>query len=191
MGSRCSKSKKDKASESNRSQTSDCIDTGKAALEDSVGGESISSEKSNDKKAPVVKQMLANALMYKEKRQIGQAQELLQKTTEEFPDCALAYSKLGELYLQQKNHDKAFQLCQTAKELAPDDAEVLHSMGHVLMNMGQYQEALAELVKSVEINPKYAKAHNTLGNIYRKLGDSAKAVRHYIAAIDNTHKRKA
>jgi len=150
----------------------------------------MSSDKSQEMKAPAIKQMLATAVLYKEKRQIGQAQELLLKATEEFPDCALAHSKLGELYIQQKKLDLALQHCQTAKELAPEDAEVLHALGHVMMNMGNYQDALGELTKAVEINPKYAKAHNSLGNVYRKLGDSAKAVRHYITAIENTHKRQ-
>jgi Tfp pilus assembly protein PilF len=191
MGTYCSKPIKHKSSNSNRSQSSDNVDTGRAALEDSVGGNSISSVKSNDMKAPAVKQLIATAAHYKEKRQLGQAQELLEKATEEFPECALAHSKLGDLYLQQSRHDLALQHCHTAKELAPDDADVLHSLGHVLLNTGAYKESLAELARAVELNPRYAKAHNTLGNVYRKLGESAKAVKHYIAAIEHTPKRKA
>ncbi|OGX35709.1 MAG: hypothetical protein A3C36_03140 [Omnitrophica WOR_2 bacterium RIFCSPHIGHO2_02_FULL_52_10] len=107
---------------------------------------------------------------------VAGAIELLNKALELSPYFSKTYNKLGQIYLQQGEHDKAIELLKTAVKLNPDDPEIYHNFGYVYMQSGFPDKGEEMYLKAIEIAPNYAPVYHDLAVIYTQSGDYAKAI---------------
>lgn len=104
-----------------------------------------------------------------EGRKFEKAETLYIKAAAEDPDNAKIYSRLGAIYLEQKNYyDAKDAFCQACK-LEPDLASRHINFGLALMGLKDYFKATESFQKAINIDPKNKK--------YQKLLD--KAQKHY------------
>ncbi len=95
------------------------------------------------------------------------------------PDCWMAYSNLGALWVQRHDTDAAVSILRKALALR-SDAETQNNLGTALADQGNTTEALVHLEQSVALKPDYAEPYNGIGTIRQEQGD----LRGAIAAIE-------
>lgn len=107
------------------------------------------------------------------------------------PNYALAYSGLGETYLDQyriahepKHISKAREACQHALKLNTDLAAGHDCLGNVLVLAGKYENASSEFSRALVAEPTYDNAYRGLASAYEQMGRLQDAEQTYQRAIE-------
>ncbi|HYE16573.1 MAG TPA: tetratricopeptide repeat protein [Pyrinomonadaceae bacterium] len=101
----------------------------------------------------------------------SKAIEHLKATVQLHPDFPLALSKLGVLYLVEKQPEKAADSLRSALKLMPDDYVTLLSYGRALFDRAQFAEAEEQFRKAARKNNASPSAHFYIGLIMLKRRD--------------------
>ncbi len=99
---------------------------------------------------------------------------------------AEAYSKLGRVYLAQKEYKNAITALEAAAAYIKDDDGILVDLAIAYFNSEQFDKALVPLNKARARNPQNAGAHHMTGKSYFMLGELRKAAEELQAALKLT-----
>ena len=102
-------------------------------------------------------------------RKYDMAELLLQEELKRNPENGLAYSYLGDIFLQKKQYDAALALYQKAVELKKDTSEDYFRMGQIYYYKQLPDLAIQNFKKAVEQNPKLTFAHYQIGLVHLML----------------------
>lgn len=97
---------------------------------------------------------------------------------------ALAYYKIGRLYLKKDLYDEAIMNFEQAVKLNPDFYEVYNDLGIAYGKKGLIDKAINEFQVSLKINPDYAVAHYNMGITFEGIGFYKKALSEYQIALE-------
>jgi len=101
----------------------------------------------------------------------AQAQELLERVLDEFPDDVSALNDLGYLWADRGEHlERALAMVRQAVEAEPDVAAYRDSLGWALFRLGRLDEAAAELEKAAKADPDEGELLEHLGDVYQAMG---------------------
>jgi Flp pilus assembly protein TadD len=127
----------------------------------------------------------ALASLYREKKELGAAIEILDRMVGLEPGNDRVHFTLGALYDEAKNKDKAIEEMRRAIELNPRNAAALNYLGYTFADLGIRLDEAEELVRrALEIEPHEGFYVDSLGWIYYQRGDYAAAVKHLEAAVE-------
>ncbi|MBI2566259.1 MAG: tetratricopeptide repeat protein [Candidatus Schekmanbacteria bacterium] len=122
------------------------------------------------------------ARLYKEKKEYGKAEQILDRLGLWAPDAASGYLLLAEIRTAAGNRDgaaKAFKLAMIAE---PNNSIALTEIAMDRYKAGSVDEAVALLARATAANPNDAQAFYFLGVARHKQGDLAGAVTAYQTA---------
>jgi len=71
-----------------------------------------------------------------------QAVNILEKAAEDYPQEAVIYLTLGDIFLRQKQYEQALSSFQKAQLIDPDDEHLKFVIGNCYLSLGEYQMAL-------------------------------------------------
>jgi tetratricopeptide (TPR) repeat protein len=97
------------------------------------------------------------------------AELLLQEELKKNPENGLAYSYLGDIFLQKKQLDAALALYQKAVELKNDTSEDYFRIGQIYYYKQLADLSLKNYLKAVEANPKLTFCHYQIGLVHLML----------------------
>jgi tetratricopeptide (TPR) repeat protein len=97
------------------------------------------------------------------------AELLLQEELNKNPENGMAYSYLGDIFLQKKQYDAALSLYQKAIELKTDNSEDYFRIGQIYYYKQLGDLAIQNYQKAVEANPKLTFSHYQIGLTYLML----------------------
>lgn len=103
--------------------------------------------------------------------QIEAARDTLQVAVEQHPDDALAWARLGELWLMLGNSEESRAAAQKAAELAPDLARTQLVLGYAALAEFRNEEARAAFEQAIELSSSDPLAHLGLGLAKISSGD--------------------
>jgi arylsulfatase A-like enzyme/cytochrome c-type biogenesis protein CcmH/NrfG len=98
-------------------------------------------------------------------------------------ETAWLYSRLGHLYLRQKNITDAIVSFERAAQLNPSDSESLGDLGLVYLETGRLGDAERVFKWAAATGGDYAPAHNGLGLVAIRKQDLAAARGHFEKAV--------
>jgi tetratricopeptide (TPR) repeat protein len=99
------------------------------------------------------------------------------------PECWMAYSNLGLVYLNQKRPEEAIPEFRESIRLNPTVETAYYNLGIALFEQGHLEEAVTEYRAALRINPDYAAAHGNLGNALLHQGHPEEAIAEFRAAL--------
>jgi tetratricopeptide (TPR) repeat protein len=100
-----------------------------------------------------------------------------------YPDQALGYFKLANIYQILKQYDLALLNYQMAANLDPKDDHIYNNWGVVLRDQGKPEEAVTCFQKAIQLNPGNANAYHNLGHALNDLGRREGSIPCYQKAI--------
>ena len=113
-----------------------------------------------------------------------QAKELLFKALEFNPGNISGLSRLGYIYVDQKNYPKAIETYQKVAELAPRMPDAFFNLGYVYTITEKYQQAKDMYSRVVELQPSFTdEALFNLAVIHQKLGDHEQTIKSLERAV--------
>ena len=127
------------------------------------------------------------------RRDMQQAEELLEQVLDEYPENIGALNDLGYLWIEQnKNLDRAVRMIEQAVERDPDNEAYLDSLGWAYYQMGRFPEAVEQLKKAVAAggDDPDGVILDHLGDAHLKAGDSDAARIAWQKAIDSFERDK-
>ena len=95
--------------------------------------------------------------------QFAQAEALLRREVEAYPDLIDAYNALGVALINQGRLQDALAVFLEAVRRNPSSAIAHNNVANVLGDLGRREEALPHLQRAVELDPALADAHYNLG----------------------------
>jgi tetratricopeptide (TPR) repeat protein len=134
-------------------------------------------------RSPANQSLFDSAKAAIEKRQIDQAQSLLNQIVAKDPKDFVAWSELGTLSFKQQKYSDAEKAYQKALEAKPDFLVTLINLGKLRVEQKNYDGAIEVLSKAVELEPKSAEAQHYLGEAYLLNKKGSKAVVHLNEAV--------
>ena len=94
------------------------------------------------------------------------------KLTENWPDSADAYVKLGRYYVVNQQFKEAIPILEKALELDPNNADAIQIISEAYDFAGQTEKAMETYKKAMEINPQEKAFPFNLGRLYfQKIAD--------------------
>ncbi|MCH7477825.1 MAG: tetratricopeptide repeat protein [SAR324 cluster bacterium] len=88
-----------------------------------------------------------------------------------------AHALLGEVYLNQGQHDKAIAALEEAVSLSPGGADIAAHMARVLNYSGRADEALVQIEKAMRLSPNYPVWYlPVLADVYGSRGQFEEAI---------------
>ncbi len=106
------------------------------------------------------------AKLYYNTEKIDEAQQVLNKITEENPKYIQAYILLAEIDLKNKQYQAAIDKTNTALYLDKNIAEVYYIKGSALYNKFDYDKAIENYKTALSINPKESEYYKQTGLCY-------------------------
>jgi Tfp pilus assembly protein PilF len=100
------------------------------------------------------------------------------------PNDDVAWTILGNAYLDLNQNEKAETAYKKALEINSNGFQAITSMGILRRKQGKYDEALAYYEKALAINPKYAQAYSSMTVIALKQEKDTKALEYAKKAYD-------
>jgi cytochrome c-type biogenesis protein CcmH/NrfG len=98
-------------------------------------------------------------------------------------EIAWLYSRLGHIYLRQRNVPQAIASFERAAQLNPSDSESLGDLGLVYLDTGRLADAERVFHWAVATSGDYAPAHNGLGLVAIRKQDLTAARTHFEKAV--------
>lgn len=115
---------------------------------------------------------------------ISEAKKALEESLVLNPNYAKTLSRLGAIYLYEKNYARAEELLRMAVEIDATDSSAFANLGVVYSDKGDFAAASRELEKAIRINPLSADNFYNLGLVYAKMGKQEEAVKCFRKAIE-------
>lgn len=112
-----------------------------------------------------------------------EAEALIQKRMESYPDDFMLMDQLAELYKQQGDHQKAIQLYRRGIERDPNNKNLHRKLGDLYAEIGKTTQAVNEWRKIVERESNQTEQHQRLGAIYLSHKMYPEAIAAYQKAI--------
>jgi len=100
------------------------------------------------------------------------------------PDCCLARTNLGVIFLDRGETDAAVAQFQKALRIDSNFATATLDMGCAFLRMGQVDQAIDQFNKTLEMNPNYPIAHDNLGEALIKKGQVDEAITQFQKALE-------
>jgi tetratricopeptide (TPR) repeat protein len=99
------------------------------------------------------------------------------------PECWMAHTNLGRVFLQQGKIDDGIAQYRSALQMQPDSWDAEYNLGTALLGKGQVDEAILHCEKAVHMRPTDPDALVSLGNALFQKGRIDEAITHYQEAI--------
>src|SRR3989338_1624517 len=109
---------------------------------------------------------LIEAEAYLVKGEFSRAFEIYLKIIETDPRNADAFSGIGVVYNNFREHEKALTHCQRAIQLNPHNAKFYFNLGMVYADTNRYDQAVQYFLRAIKLNPDYYEAYFNLGACY-------------------------
>ena len=123
-------------------------------------------QKGNDDDLDVLSAMVS---VYQKARRFDDAQNVLNKAIQRYPNEEQVYFLQGSLYEKQKKYNDAEKAFRKALELQKDDPAVLNYLGFMLADRGvRLEEAESLIRKAVQADPTNGAYLDSLGWVYFK-----------------------
>jgi len=85
--------------------------------------------------------------------QLTEAEALLSRTIEDFPDFSEDWNRRAVLYFLQNRYEEAIADCRRVLDLVPYHFGALHGLGLCYASQGQYAEAITTFRRALEVQP--------------------------------------
>ncbi|MBI3545926.1 MAG: tetratricopeptide repeat protein [Gammaproteobacteria bacterium] len=122
----------------------------------------------------------SNAIDAMQRGRYHDAERVLLKLTQEYPQLSGPYANLGIVYLHFGKMPQAVDALKQAIAINSRHAEYYNQLGIVYRQNGQLDLAQQAYEKALQLDPNYAYAHLNVGILYDLyLRDLAKALLHY------------
>ncbi len=115
------------------------------------------------------------AIIYQEGK-IDEAQNKLLVYTSNSPNDYLAWTILGNIYLDKEMYDKAKSCYDKAIIADPKASEPQSGLASIYTQYGDYEKARDCYLKANELNPNQGSILANLAGVYNNLGDMGKAI---------------
>ena len=99
------------------------------------------------------------------------------------PECWMAHTNLGLVFLQQGKIDDGIAHYRSALQMQPDSWDAEYNLGTALLGKGRVDEAILHCEKAVRVRPTDPDAQVSLGNALFQKGRIDEAIDHYQRAI--------
>lgn len=110
--------------------------------------------------------------------------EILWRTTlARNPECWMAHTNLGLVFLQKGKIDDGIAHYRLALQMQPDSWDAEYNLGTALLGKGQVDEALLHCERAVRMRPTDPDARVSLGNALQQKGRIDDAIAHYQQAM--------
>ena len=126
--------------------------------------------------APAKDDGFKKASKYFFQKKYDMAELLLQEELKKNPENGLAYSYLGDIFMQKKQFDAALALYQKAVELKSDTSEDYFRMGQIYYYKQLPDLAIQNYKKAYDANPKLTFSHYQIGLVHLMLRREKKDV---------------
>lgn len=100
------------------------------------------------------------------------------------------YTKLGSIYLKQKNYSKAMGLFEKASQLEPKNTSILGDLAKAQVASGNIDAGILTYEQVIAMNPKSEMELKELGDLYWKKGKKRQAVDSYVKYLDQKQDNK-
>lgn len=97
---------------------------------------------------------------------LNEAEIVLMKMTEDYPQLSGPFANIGVIYSRQKKWVEAEVALQKAISKNKNNIKALNQLAFVLRNQGKFSEAEASYLKAIEISPNDALTYLNLGVLY-------------------------
>jgi len=111
-----------------------------------------------------------------EAKDLVKAESLYVKAAVQNPDNAKIYSRLGAIYLEQKNYYDAKDAFSQAAKIEPDLASRHINLGLALMGLKDYFKAVQEFKEALKLDPKNKKYQRFLERAEKAQGKEKKKI---------------
>ena len=112
-----------------------------------------------------------------------EAEELIQKRLQSYPDDLTLLEQLAELYQQQGEHPRSIELYRQAIERDPSNTSLRRKLGDLYAKIGETTQAVNEWKKIVANETNQVDQHQRLGAIYLSHKMYGEAIAAYQQAI--------
>ena len=99
------------------------------------------------------------------------------------PECWMAHTNIGIVFLQQGKIDEAIAHYRLALQMQPDSWDAEYNLGTALVAKGQVDDAILHCERAVGMRPTDPDAQVSLGNALFAKGRIDEAIAHYQKAI--------
>ena len=99
------------------------------------------------------------------------------------PECWMAHTNIGIVFLQQGKIDEAIAHYRLALQMQPDSSDAEYNLGTALVAKGQVDDAILHCERAVGMRPTDPDAQVSLGNALFAKGRIDEAIAHYQKAI--------
>ena len=121
-----------------------------------------------------------------------QAEELLLKALIYKPGNVSGLSRLGYIYVEQKNYSRAIEIYQKVAQLAPQMPDAFFNLGYVYTITEKYHQAKEMYLRVVELAPSFTdEALFNLAVIHQKLGDHKQSIKSLERAVELNPKNES
>jgi tetratricopeptide (TPR) repeat protein len=120
-------------------------------------------------------------VMYQQKGQLKEAEEMYRKTLEKDPDQPDALFRLGAIYQQQSKLSEAAVAFEHSLKKKPDFAQTHNNLGLVYDQMHRREEALKEFEEAVRLEPGNEVMKENLRSMQEDVDKQQKAVAQVMA----------
>jgi len=117
--------------------------------------------------------------LYAQAGHYGELTRLYQDALAKGIRSAWLYSRLGQLYLRQRNLQKAIPYFEAAARMNPADFDSLQNLAVAYRETGRLAEAERTLTSIVNSGELYAPAYNELGMLWVQKGNQTTALRFF------------
>ena len=138
-------------------------------------------QKGNDEDLDILSAMVS---VYQRAKRFDDAQNVLNRATQRFPNEEQVHFLQGSLYEKQKKYNEAERAFRKALDIQKDDPAVLNYLGFMFADRGiRLQEAEAMVQKAVQADPTNGAYLDSLGWVYFKLNRLDRAEEYLKKAI--------
>jgi protein O-mannosyl-transferase len=122
---------------------------------------------------------------------VGQCRDYLTAMTERYPEYAMAWAKLGEVYGRYFNDLKlAEKFLLKSLSLNPIEFSSNENLGIVYGMQGNGEKSLEYFLKALAIDPNVSRLHTNIANTYMQMNLPEKAAEHFRKAEELQKQQK-
>jgi cytochrome c-type biogenesis protein CcmH/NrfG len=126
--------------------------------------------------------LYVDATVLKDMDQTDEAVAKLHEAIKKNPEFSLAYSLLGDIYLESKEYEKSVRSYTRATQLNPFSFSDFFGLGTAYQEMKKWAEAAKAYVKACELKPEDVPARVKTATCYNELKEFDKAQEYALAA---------
>jgi len=114
-------------------------------------------------------------LIYKDRRDLDNAEEVYLKLLKMQPDHPHATYDLGYIYREKGEYKKALAMYDRALRINPDNIYAHYDRGYIYKKLGKYEKALTEYKEVLKRDPSHKYALWDISEVYDLIGMHEKA----------------